>query len=109
VRDLVAVNTDVCLNSVQDVFNLVEPQTRIRLNLFSKDDVEKIRTGLPKLNSLVGAFKIHYLSIDVEGNVMSKILPNDLVTKVVYIRPSWRQFGNRVAAPEITVFDETEV
>jgi hypothetical protein len=106
---MIAANTELTLNSVEDVVRVIRPHTTNRIDMFTKQEVEELRTMMPsKLNSLLGAFTLHHIAFDSAGKAMSRTLPNDRVGKLVNIRPSWRQMGNRTVPPEITVHEAAE-
>ena len=106
--DLIAMNTSLTINNVGDLKRVVEPHLDTRINIFTKEDVEQIRSHLPtKINSLTGAFKLHHLVFSADGKVRSSLLPGQPMREVV-VKPSWRVARDRTAAPLVTVYEEGE-
>ncbi len=109
-QNLLAYNTDITINNVDDLVSVVGPHLSTHLNIFTKGQVEDLRSAMPmKLNTLTGAFQLHSLSFTSSGLVMAKTLPTEMIGREVKVNATFRQgMGNRTAAPTYTIHQAEE-
>ena len=66
-------NSNLTINCLQDLANIVAQQRSYKINIFSSEDIQRMKDNLSqKLSSL-----IHELQVDSSGQVLSKQFPSD--------------------------------
>ena len=78
VDNLTAFQTDNVIHNAQDVLDILEGHTSIKLYQHTEEDISRVRATIPgKLSSLSGAFKLHRITITKEGNLTCRQMPSD--------------------------------
>ena len=86
IRDLTAFNTSQVITNASDILQLIADKTTIVLSHHTQEDIDAVLKTLPRLGSLKGANKIHYLNFDSSGNVKAKGLPTDPIFDLVKLK-----------------------
>ena len=99
-------NSNMTINCLQDLANIVAQQRSYKINIFSSEDIQRMKDTMPPtLSSLKGALLIHELQVDSSGQVLSKQFPSDPNYVPVEIRGSYALLpANRLAQPELATF-----
>ena len=76
--NLRAFQTDSVIHNAQDVLDILEGHTSIKLYQHTEESISWVRATIPgKLSSLNGAFKLHRNTITKEGNLTCRQMPSD--------------------------------
>ena len=105
-RNKISFDTDLIINSVQDIIDIVQPESTMKLFAHTREDINAIKSKINGTPSpLTGALKIHYLDIS-PGGVMAKYMPSDANSFAVKIRITRRGMPNQVQEQEIVETEE---
>ena len=107
-RNKISFDTDLIINSVQDIIDIVQPVSTMKLFAHTTEDINAIKSKINGTPSpLTGALKIHYLDIS-PGGVMAKYMPSDANSFAVKIRITRRGMPNQVQEQEQEIVETEE-
>ena len=76
-RNKISFDTNLIINSVQDVIDIVQPQSTMKLFAHTLEDINAIKSKINgTLSPLTKALKIHHLEISARS-VKAKYMPSD--------------------------------
>ena len=105
-RNKISFDTDLIINSVQDIIDIVQPESTMKLFAHTREDINAMKSKVNgTLSPLKKALKIHYLDIS-PGGVMAKYMPSDANSFAVKIRITRRGMPNQVQEQEIVETEE---
>ena len=107
-RNKISFDTNLIINSVQDVIDILQPQSTMKLFAHTLEDINAIKSKINgTLSPLTKALKIHHLEISPRS-VKAKYMPSDSNSFAVEIRITRQGMPNQVQEQEQELVETEE-
>jgi hypothetical protein len=75
--ETISFDPDHTFDDAQDLMNAVENNTDIKLYIYDKEDIQKLKDTIPALSTIKGTAKFHEVLAKKDGTLYAKNISNE--------------------------------